>query len=59
VNWVYSLRNRLVDRRAPTWLIERFSLRTPLSLAVFTVLDAMLSKIGKGCLLRATFRKPA
>jgi SAM-dependent methyltransferase len=59
VNWVYSLRNRLVDRGAPKWLIERFSLRTPFSLGVFTLLDALLSKIGKGCLLRATFRKPA
>lgn len=59
VNWVYSLRNRLVDRGAPRWLVERFSLRTPVSLAAFTLLDLLLCRMGKGCLLRATFRRPA
>jgi hypothetical protein len=59
VNWVYSIRNRLVDRRAPRWLVEQFSLRTPVSLAFFTLLDSVLSRVGKGCLLRAVLRKPA
>ena len=59
VNWVYSIRNRLVDRGAPSWLVERFSLRTPASLGVFTLLDSLLSPMGKGCLLRAVFRKAA
>ncbi len=58
VNWVYSLRNRLVDRGASRWLVERFSLRTPVSLGIFTVLDTVLSWFGRGCLLRAVLRKP-
>jgi SAM-dependent methyltransferase len=58
VNWVYSIRNRLVDRGAPRWLVDRFSLRTPVSLGIFTMLDLVLSGMGKGCLLRALLRKP-
>lgn len=57
VNWVYSIRNRLVDRGAPRWLVEQFSLRTPVSLGVFTLLDSVLCSMGKGCLLRAVLRK--
>jgi len=59
VNWVYSIRNRLVDADAPEWLIRRFSLSTPVSLGVFTILDSALRLIGKSGLLRAIFRKPA
>jgi SAM-dependent methyltransferase len=59
VNWVYSVRNLLVDLGAPRWLIERFSLRSPLSLAFFTLLDSCLSLVGKGALLRAKLRRPA
>jgi SAM-dependent methyltransferase len=59
VNWVYSIRNRLVDRGAPRWLVEQFSLRTPVSLALFTLLDSVLSRVGKGCLLRAVLRRSA
>jgi SAM-dependent methyltransferase len=58
VNWVYSIRNRLVDRDAPRWLVERFSLSTPVSLGIFTMLDLVLSRMAKGCLLRAVLRKP-
>jgi SAM-dependent methyltransferase len=57
VNWVYSIRNRLVDRGAPPWLVERFSLRTPVSLGIFTLLDSALSLVGRGCLLRAILEK--
>jgi len=57
VNWVYSIRNRLVDRGSPNWLVERFSLRAPVMLAYFTLLDALLCRVGKGCLLRAVLRK--
>jgi hypothetical protein len=59
VNWVYSIRNRLVDSEAPAWLIRRFSLSTPISLGVFTILDSALRLIGKSGLLRAILKKPA
>src|SRR5436190_4123186 len=58
VNWVYSIRNRLVDAEAPAWMIRRFSLDTPVSLGVFTILDSALRLIGKSGLLRAILRKP-
>jgi SAM-dependent methyltransferase len=59
VNWVYSIRNRLVDAAAPEWLIRQFSLSTPVSLGIFTILDSALRLIGKSGLLRAVLRKPA
>ena len=59
VNWVFSFHNRLVDNNAPAWLINRFTLKSPLSLAVFTVLDNVFQKLGKGALLNALFAKPA
>ena len=59
VNWVYSIRNILVDRRAPRWLVECFSLRALLSLAAFTIGDRLLQLVGKGALLRAVLRRPA
>jgi SAM-dependent methyltransferase len=59
VNWVYSIRNRLVDAEAPAWLIRRFSLSTPVSLGLFTILDSALRLIGKSGLLRAMLRKSA
>jgi SAM-dependent methyltransferase len=59
VNWVYSIRNRLVDAEAPAWMIRRFSLNTPVSLGIFTILDSALRLIGKSGLLRAILRKPA
>jgi 2-polyprenyl-3-methyl-5-hydroxy-6-metoxy-1,4-benzoquinol methylase len=58
VNWVYSIRNWLVDRQAPAWCIEQFSLKTPLTLGFFTIVDNIFQLFGKGALLRATFRKP-
>lgn len=58
VNWVYSIHNSLVDWKKPNWLINRFTLKSSLSLFVFTVLDVLMQKIGKGALLQATLRKP-
>jgi SAM-dependent methyltransferase len=58
VNWTYSIHNALVDREAPSWLVSRFTLASPGSLAVFTVLDGMLQAAGRGGLLRAVLRKP-
>ena len=58
VNWVYSVRNALVDYNAPSWIVNRFSLSSPGSLAVFTALDALFQATGRGALLRAYLRRP-
>jgi SAM-dependent methyltransferase len=58
VNWVYSIRNRLVDRRAPRWLIERFSLKSPVSLGAFTLLDGLFQTVNRGALLKLVAQKP-
>ncbi len=58
VNWVYSIRNALVDRGAPPWLYERFSLSSPVSLALFTIFDGLQQQLGRGGLLEIVFRKP-
>lgn len=58
VNWVYSLHNGLVDKQAPQWLIDRFTLRSPVSLGVFTLVDMVLQRTGRGALLNAYLRKP-
>ena len=59
VNWVYSIRNFLEDEGAPSWLVNQFSLKTPITLAIFTIVDAVFQLFGHGALLRATFRKEA
>src|SRR5262249_13197153 len=41
VNWVYSMRNALVDYGAPSWIVNRFSLSSPGSLAACTLLDGL------------------
>jgi hypothetical protein len=58
VNWVYSVRNALVDHGAPRWLYERFSLKSTVSLTFFTLVDLLYSWAGRGALLRAVFRRP-
>lgn len=57
VNWVYSIHNALVDANAPKFLINQFTLKSTVSLGIFTILDIILQKLGKGALLRATLRK--
>jgi SAM-dependent methyltransferase len=59
VNWVYSLRNTLVDWGAPSWIVERFSLRSPVALAAFTLVDTAHQIAGSGALLRVVLRRPA
>ncbi|MDQ3712090.1 MAG: class I SAM-dependent methyltransferase [Acidobacteriota bacterium] len=59
VNWVYSIRNLLVDRKAPAWLVERFSLKSPLSLGVFTIFDILPNLMGRGALLNAILKRPS
>ena len=58
VNWVYSVRNTLVDLGSPQWLSNRFSLQTPASLAAFTVFDNLNQLIGKGALLQSILKRP-
>jgi SAM-dependent methyltransferase len=58
VNWVYSIHNALADKGAPQLLIDQFSLKSTISLSVFTSLDMVLQKLGRGGLLRAVLRKP-
>jgi 2-polyprenyl-3-methyl-5-hydroxy-6-metoxy-1,4-benzoquinol methylase len=58
VNWVYTIHNWLVDKKGPYWLINRFTLKSAISLSVFTILDIVLQKFRKGALLRAILRKP-
>ena len=57
VNWVYSFHNKFVDTEKPQWLIDRFTLKSTVSLSAFTALDIVLQKFGKGGLLNATFVK--
>ncbi len=59
VNWVYSIRNLLVDVHAPEWMVERFSLRAPGALAAFTLLDMANARVGRGAVLNAILRRPA
>ncbi|MGZ8756203.1 MAG: methyltransferase domain-containing protein, partial [Acidimicrobiia bacterium] len=58
VNWVYSIHNFLVGRGAPRWLVNRFTLKSPASLGVFTVIDMVLHRFGRGALLNAYVTKP-
>jgi len=58
VNWVYSIHNTLVDWKKPNWLINLFTLKSTVSLMVFTALDFVLQKFGKGAVLQVTLRKP-
>jgi Methylase involved in ubiquinone/menaquinone biosynthesis len=58
VNWTYSVRNMLDDYGAPRWLVEQFSLRTPITLGVFTIFDSLHQFFGRGALLQAVIRRP-
>jgi SAM-dependent methyltransferase len=58
VNWVYSIHNTLVDWKQPDWIINRFTLSSTISLTIFTALDFVLQKFGKGALLQACLKKP-
>lgn len=58
VNWTYSIHNLLVDLGAPSWLVNRFTLASPGSLAAFTIVDWLQVLAGRGGLLRAVLRLP-
>jgi SAM-dependent methyltransferase len=57
VNWVYSIHNSLVALAAPRFMVDCFTLKSPLALSIFTSLDIALQKLGRGALLRAILRK--
>lgn len=57
VNWTYSLRNWIQDWRGPTWLRDRFSLKSSVALGVFTLLDNPLAWFGQGAILHGVFEK--
>lgn len=57
VNWVYSIHNALVDLNAPRFIINRWTLKSFVSLSVFTVVDIGLQKFGRGGLLLAQLEK--
>lgn len=59
VNWTYSVRNALVDRNAPSWLVERFSLKSSLTLGAFTLFDTLHNLAGRGALLNAVLKRSA
>lgn len=59
VNWVYSLRNMLVDLHAPSWMVRPLSLEGSVALAAGTALDSVFQLAGRGALLRGVFRRPA
>ena len=48
VNWTYSIHNALVDWSAPRWLVNRFTLARPGSLAVFTFSTGFTCSAGDG-----------
>lgn len=58
VNWVYSIRNFLTDKNAPKRLIEQFSLKSTVSLGVFTIFDSLHNLAGRGALLNAILKRP-
>jgi ubiquinone/menaquinone biosynthesis C-methylase UbiE len=59
VNWTYSFHNWLIDIGAPGWMIRRFTLNSIVTLTVFTLVDSILQRLGRGALLNASLRKPA
>lgn len=59
VNWVYSVRNTLVDAGGPRWLADRLGLESAPALAAGTVLDFACQLLGHGAVLQAVFvREP-
>jgi SAM-dependent methyltransferase len=58
VNWVYSIHNACVDWGAPRWIVQQFTLKSPLVLGIFTLFDLLHQKLGHGALLRAVLRRP-
>jgi SAM-dependent methyltransferase len=58
VNWVYSIHNALLDWGAPRWVIQQFTLKSPLALGIFTLVDWLYQRLGHGALLRVMLRRP-
>jgi SAM-dependent methyltransferase len=56
--WMYSIRNALLDARAPGWLVECFGRRAPVSRAAFTLLDTLGRAAGGGSMLCVELERP-
>jgi hypothetical protein len=58
VNCVYSIRNIIDDWKAPKRHVDRFSLRSSVSLCENTIYDLVWMLMGRGAILRALARRP-
>jgi SAM-dependent methyltransferase len=58
VNWTYSVRNLIDDWGGPRWLVDRFSLSSPVALGAFTAFDWLQVLVGRGAILNAVLRRP-
>ncbi len=56
--WIDSIRNALIDARAPNWLVGRFTHDAPALLALFTVIDALGAVVGDASVLCVTLQRP-
>ena len=59
LNWLYSIHNALVDWRAPSWLVNRFTMRSWGALTLFTLFDGLQQLAGRGGILQGIFQRPA
>lgn len=58
VHWITSLRNLLVDWKAPPWCLRGFARISPLAYGLFRILDSLLEGAGQGALIEAVVRRP-
>lgn len=58
VNWVYSVRNAVVDAGGPRWLADRLGLSAAPALGAGTALDFVCQLVGHGAILQAVFVNP-
>ena len=56
--WSRSMRRLCQDWQAPAWLADRFGDRAVVSSALFSALEAVLCRLGRGALMVATVRRP-
>jgi hypothetical protein len=57
VNWVYTIHNWLVSRRAPKWLINRFYTQIDSVSVYFYYARYSFPDIGSGCSFTGDFKK--
>jgi SAM-dependent methyltransferase len=57
--WMFSIRNALLDARAPGWLVEPFGHGASVPRAFFTLLDTLGRRAGGASLLCVELERPA